>query len=180
MPAVATDALLSDEDYGECGIKLAGTEFEFHLGAVPAIAFGILSGCPVLTIPSFVRNGILRAHRWSRDRTTVRPYDRPTAPSSGKVARSRRLCPIPVNIPTAMSSRENLGLVRSSSSSRKSAVRVGGGRHNPAAISGSWANHATQDSLTSGSAMITWWPSNLRNSDAPARSSRSARRLHCR
>ena len=63
MPAVATDALLSDEDYGECGIKLAGTEFEFHLGAVPAIAFGILSGCPVLTIPSFVRNGILRAHR---------------------------------------------------------------------------------------------------------------------
>jgi amidase/aspartyl-tRNA(Asn)/glutamyl-tRNA(Gln) amidotransferase subunit A len=76
MPAVATDALLSDEDYGECGIKLAGTEFEFHLGAVPAIAFGILSGCPVLTIPSFVRNGILRAHRWSRDRTTVRPTDR--------------------------------------------------------------------------------------------------------
>ncbi|MER2224982.1 MAG: amidase, partial [Rhodococcus sp. (in: high G+C Gram-positive bacteria)] len=74
-PAVATDGFLAGDDYVGHGIKVAGTELEFYLEAVPAITFNILSSCPVLTIPTgFARNGIPTGTQ-----IVTRPYDDHTA-----------------------------------------------------------------------------------------------------
>lgn len=51
-PAVATRGFRAGDDYVGHGIEVGGTVLEFYLEAVPAIAFNVLSSCPVLVVPS--------------------------------------------------------------------------------------------------------------------------------